>query len=193
MIVYLDDFEIIDENKINKEMNELKETIVELEKKLKNEKDNNKLLEKKIIDLKNELNEEIKKNKNVKENVEMKNINLNELNKESLCKLIYEKENEIKILKRKLSRFPFELKEKEKLMSVTFSTRDENIYHSIICKNTDKFNIIENKFYETFSEYAESEKYFIVNGNKVNRAKTLEYNKIKDNDIIILYQIEYYE
>ena len=87
----------------------------------------------------------------------MKNINLNELNKESLYKKIYEKNNEIKILKTKLSRFPFELNEAEKLMSVTFSMKNENIYHSIICKSTDKFNIIENKFYEAYSEYAETE------------------------------------
>ena len=120
----------------------------------------------------------------------MKKFNLNELNKKSLSKRIFEKDNEIKILKAKLSRFPFELNESEKLISVTFSTRDENIYYSIICKNTDKFNIIENKFYKAYSEYAETDNYFIVNGNKVNSSKTLEYNKSKNNDIIILYQIE---
>ena len=105
---------LIDETKINNEMNELKEKINELKKELKKEKDKNKLLEKQIINLKNELNEEIKKNKDVKENVEIKNMNLNKLNKESkesLYKMIFEKENEIKILKTKLSRFPFELNE----------------------------------------------------------------------------------
>ena len=180
----------IDETKINKEMNELKEKIKELENKLKNEKDKNKLLEKQIFDLKNELNKEISKNKDINKNIEMKNLNLNELNKESLYKMIIEKDNEIKILKTKLNRFPFELNESEKLMSIIFTTSEQKFYHSIICKNTDKFNIIENKFYDTYSDYSETENYFIVNGNKVNRAKTLEYNKIKNNDIIILYQIE---
>jgi len=181
---------LIDETKINKEMNELKEKIKDLENKLKIEKDKNKLLEKQIVDLKNELNKEINKNKDAKENIEVKNINLNELNKESLYKMIFEKDNEIKILKAKLSRFPFELNESEKLISVIFTTSEQKFYHSIICKNTDKFNIIENKFYDAYSDYAETENYFIVNGNKVNRAKTLEFNKIKSNDIIILYQIE---
>ena len=185
-----EDKKLIDVTKINKEMNELKEKNIELEKKLKKEKDKNKLLEKQIVDLKNELNEEIKKNKDAKENTEIKNLNLNELNKESLYKMIFDKDSEIKILKSKLSRFPFELNESEKLMSVTFSTRDESIFHTIICRSTDKFNVIENKFYDAFPEYSETENHFIVNGNKVNKAKTLEYNKIKNNDIIILYQIE---
>ena len=52
---------LIDETKINKEMKELKEKIIELEKELKKEKDKNKLLENKIMDLEDKLNEEIKK------------------------------------------------------------------------------------------------------------------------------------
>ena len=128
---------LIDETKINKEMNELKEKIEDLENKLNNEKNKNKLLEKQIVDLKKELN---KKNRDTKENIEIKNNSIKDLNKESLNKMIIEKDNEIKILKAKLSRFPFELNESEKLISVTFRTRDENIYYSIICKNTDKFN-----------------------------------------------------
>ena len=75
-------------------------------------------------------------------------------------------------------------------MSAIFITSEEEIYHSIICKNTDKFNIIENKFYDAYSDYAETENYFIVNRNKIKRGKSLEYNKIKNNDIIILYQNE---
>ena len=109
----------------------------------------------------------------------MKNINLNELNQESLYKMKFEKENEIRILKAKLSRFPFDINESEKLMSVNFTTKEQKLYHSVICKNTDKFNIKEKKIYESYSDYSETENYFIVNGNKVNRAETLENNNIK--------------
>ena len=56
---------LIDETKINKEMKELKEKIIELEKEIKKEKDKNKLLENKIMDLEDKLNEEIKKNKDI--------------------------------------------------------------------------------------------------------------------------------
>ena len=99
-----------------KEINELKNKINELEKELKKEKDKNKLLEQNIINsdiLKKKLNEEINKNKDLKKSIEIQNIN--ELNK-----IIIEKEKKINYLEKKLSRFPFELEEEEKLMSVIF-------------------------------------------------------------------------
>jgi len=170
----------------SKEINELKNKINELEKELKKEKDKNKLLEQNIINsdiLKKKLNEEINKNKDLKKSIEIQNIN--ELNK-----IIIEKEKKINNLEKKLSRFPFELEEEEKLMSVIFTTVDQKFHYSIICKNTDIFNSIENKLYNSFSEYSETENYFFVNGSKINKVKSLEYNKIKNNDLIILNQID---
>ena len=78
------------------------------------------------------------------------------------------------------------------MMSVIFRSLDQKILYSIICKNTDKFNKLENKIYELklFEEYAESDNYFIVNGKKVIKHKTLEENKIKDNDIILINKNE---
>ena len=103
---------------------------------------------------------------------------------------ILEKDNEIKILKSKLSRFPFELNEDEILMSIIFTSSDQNFYHSIICKNTEKFNTLENKLYDMYSEYSESGNYFLVNGREIKKAETLEQNKINNNDIIVLNIIE---
>ena len=62
------------------------------------------------------------------------------------------------------------------MMSVIFKSLDEKLLYSIICKNTDKFNKLENKIYEIkdFEEYADCDNYFIVNGNKVIKHKTLE-------------------
>jgi len=127
------------------------------------------------------LNEEIDKNKDLKKNIEMKDINIKELNQ-----IIIEKEKKINILEIKLSRFPFELKEKDKLMSVIFTSLEEQFYYSIICKNTDSFDTIKSKLYDAFPEYSETENYFTVNGNRINKVKTLEYNKINNNDLIIL-------
>ena len=127
------------------------------------------------------MNEEIDKNKDLKKNIEMKDINIKELNQ-----IIIEKEKKINILEIKLSRFPFELKEKDKLMSVIFTSLEEQFYYSIICKNTDSFDTIKSKLYDAFPEYSETENYFTVNGNRINKVKTLEYNKINNNDLIIL-------
>jgi len=73
-------------------------------------------------------------------------------------------------------------------MSIIFTTLDQKFYYSIICKNTDKFNIIENKLYDAYSEYSETNNFFIVGGITINKVKTLEENKIKNSDIILLSQ-----
>ena len=117
------------------------------------------------------------------------NTNITSLN-EKIIKLmeeIKEKENEIKELK---LAFPFELKKDEKLISVIFISLDQKIHYSLICKNKDKFNILENLLYEKFPEYQESENYFMANGKKINRFKTLEENKIGNSDLIHLFKIE---
>ena len=160
------------------EIDELKQRIKKLEEELDKEKNKNKMLEQNIINLKKELKKE--KDKDL-----TKNININKLNQ-----IIVEKENKINTLEKKLSRFPFELNEREKLISVIFISLDQNLYYSIICKNTDRFDTIEKKLYDVYSEYSETENYFTVNGNEINKLKTLEDNKIKNNDLIILNQIK---
>ena len=100
-----------------------------------------------------------------------------------LVRELREKEKEIKILK---SALPFEIKQGEKLMSIIFISVDQKIHHSFICKNTDIFTNLEKSLYDVFPEYGESENYFLLNGGKINKYKSLEYNKIKDSDIITL-------
>ena len=51
-------------------------------------------------------------------------------------------------LNEKLSRYPFELKKNEKMISLIFTSDDKKIHFSIICKNTEKFNQLEEKIYE---------------------------------------------
>ena len=46
--------------------------------------------------------------------------------------------------------------------------------------------MIENILYDIYPEYIENENYFIVNGNKINKNKTIEQNNIKYSDIVIL-------
>ena len=94
---------------------------------------------------------------------------------------VKQKEKEIKELK---SKFPFELSIGEKLMTIIFTSTDQKIHYSFICKNTDKFSRLEALLYEIYPEYKESENYFIANGIKVNRFKNLEENRIKNSDVI---------
>ena len=85
---------------------------------------------------------------------------------------------------------PFEVSIGDKLMSVIFISSDENIHYSIICKNNDNFSRLEKVLYDEYPEYKETENYFIVNGKKINRFKTLEENNIKNNSVITLQQID---
>jgi len=62
---------------------------------------------------------------------------------------------------------------------------DQNINLPIIIKNTEHFSKVEQILYEK-NHNMEADYFFLVNGNKINRMKTLEENKIKNNDILTL-------
>ena len=74
----------------------------------------------------------------------------------------------------------------EKLFRIKFISIDQNINFSTVAKNTDNFAKLEAALYEKFPKYKETENYFLVNGKKLNKHKTLDENKIKDNDILTL-------
>ena len=75
-------------------------------------------------------------------------------------------------------------------MSIIFLSVDQKIHHSFVYKNTDIFAEIEQKLYVEYPEYKEEENYFITNGYKVNRFKSLDENNIKSSDKITLNIID---
>ena len=149
---------------INK-INELEKYIKELESKIK-EKD-------RII------NEEKIKNENLNKKLkELQNISNNNLEINNIIEL----KNEIKLF-REYNNFS----EGEKLISIKFASEEQDIDYSVIIKNTEIFSKIEFMLYNKYPKYTETENYFLVGGNKVNKHKSLETNNIKNNDIITLY------
>ena len=58
----------------------------------------------------------------------------------------------------------------------------------ILCKNTQKFTELEEKLYNDYPQYSKSNNYFMINGNIVNKNKSLDENKIRNSDVIILTQ-----
>ena len=150
-----------------------------------------------INKLKKELEKERLKNEELaKRNEELeKLIKISNLNKgdksinNNITELLQEiklKNEEISQLKELKSRYPFELLNGEKLISVIFTSIDQKIHYSIICKNTDIFSKIEKELYDEYPEYGEEENYFMANGKKIIKHKTLDYNKIHNSDIITL-------
>ena len=177
----------------------MKERIHELELKCNN-----------IINLEDEINILRKKNKELLEKINQLEISSNiEINKtkefnEEIKQLnhkitikdkmisesfeqIMEKDKIIKEYESKKSQFPFDFATGEKILTIIFMSIDESIIFPIVCKNTDIFCIIENKFYQKYSEYKDLDTYFFSNGKKINKNKSLDENNIKNNDIITIF------
>lgn len=152
----------VEENKnLISELTEGKNEISRLNNELIKEKNNNEKLNKKIIEIEKQLNEE----------------------KEKYLKELKEKDKIIEDLK---LRYPFPLLQGEKLMTVNFVSHDDKIHYSIICKNSDQFIRLEKLLYEKYPCFSNSEYNFFVKGNKIMKDKSLDYNNINNNEIILI-------
>jgi hypothetical protein len=174
---------------LKKQVLEYQEEILQLKKDLKKEQNKSELLEKKA----KELEQLLKDEKELKIKIQEKGINSNDNNTNKLIEIYEElqkKDKQIQELKDIISRYPIELSKDEKLMTLIFISFDQRIHNAIICKNTDLFSKVEKSLYNEYPEYEENENYFTVNGVKINRHKTLEENKIKNNNIITLNSLE---
>ena len=190
--------ELVQENQnLNLNNNLFMNNIKKAKEELENEKDNNKNLEKRKIELEEIISiKEAKLNENkIKfEELNKKKIfleNLIESNendtKSKLIKLYEElksKENEIKEIE---SRYPVSLSKGEKLICVIFMSTDQSVHYPIICKASELFTKLEELLYEKYPELSEKDNIFLANGSKINRFKTIESNGIKYGDIITFF------
>ena len=160
-----------------------------------------------INELKRQLNEEriknqnlINENNNLKNNINNLNNNINYLNNQ-----ISNYINQIQLLQNQINDNNLNnnniknnyinassIKLGEKILSINFvSMGFQDIGHySLPCKNTDLFVKLEEKLNNDFPQLKDKETYFLVNGRRIKRFKTLDENKIKSNDIINLFLIE---
>ena len=78
------------------------------------------------------------------------------------------------------------IKEEDKII-IEFTSMDQTIIDlPILCKKTDKFNIVKNIILNNYPELKDRNIYFLVNGGVVEEIKTLEQNKIKTNSKILI-------
>ena len=77
----------------------------------------------------------------------------------------------------------------EKILAVNFvSMGSQDIGHyNLICKNIDLFVSLEKRLYKDFPKFKDYNTYFEVNGHSIKRFKTMDENKIKNNDIINIF------
>ena len=110
-------------------------------------------------------------------------------------KRIQEKENNyinrIKELEKEIEKYKnYFLKPGEKLINIKFTSIDQKINFNTMVKNTENFEKLEASLYQKYPKYKDTENYFFVHGKKLNKHRTLEENKIKDNDILTLGKID---
>ena len=126
-------------------------------------------------------------------NNEIKNININEIKK--LREEIIQKENQINRLKLELQNEKNKNNKKlidlNDILAINFISTDQKINkYPISCFKTDRFAEIEEKLYQEFDEFRETNNTFIVNGTTVLRFKKMSENNIKNGDTIQLIQNE---
>ena len=139
---------------------------------------------------KNKINELENKIKNLELIIKEKDNIINQYNK---LKELYNTSNnnnyvnKIKELVKEIEKYKaYCLLPGEKLLTIKFISIDQKINFNTVAKNTDNFTKLESSLYEKYPKYKETENYFLVNGKKLNKHKTLDENKIKDNDVLTL-------
>jgi len=151
-----------------------KNTIFTLEKE---EKENNKIEEEK--DKKKKLEENLIRFREKEKEKELNKKEMELKQKEINPKYeVDEKESDI------YNRF----KENQIVIKIMTSSQDVNL--AIACDKNDKFEKIEDLFYERYRKYKNVEKFFLANGIIIDRLKTLKENNIRDNDNIILHLVK---
>ena len=71
---------------------------------------------------------------------------------------------------------------------IVFTSVDQKIIVGIACSGNSTFAEVEEKLYQEYPEYRETNNTFISNGNTILRFKTINQNKIENGRPIILYQ-----
>ncbi len=126
-------------------------------------------------------------------NAEIKNITNNEIKK--LKDEINQKENQINKLKIELQKEKNKTNKKmidyNDMIAINFISTDQKINKfPISCVKTDRFAEIEEKLYQEFEEFRETNNTFIVNGTTILRFKKMSENNIKNGDTIQLIKNE---
>ena len=160
----------------------------------KNEYDKLKKEYDKLKDDNEKLNNELIKAKKLISNIDNKsneNANLNEII--NLKNIILQKDNEILNLKLKLQNIDNNNNKSvnyNDILFVHFISSDQNINCGIKCLKTDTFAEVEEKLYQKYEEYRETNNNFIAKGRIILRFKKIFENNINDGDKIELLKLE---
>ena len=106
---------------------------------------------------------------------------INEIN--NLKQIISQKDNKIKELKLKI---PSDKVNRKDIIVVNFVSADEVIRCGIPCLPDDTIADVEEKLYQKFNKYRDTNNILIFNGRVISRFKKVRENNIHDGDTIII-------
>ena len=153
-----------------------------------------------ITKLNSELQKYINENKNLKlqnnqMNINMQNykINNNEIKnlKDEIINLKYQldlKDNEIKYLRLKKNVKP--IYDINDIIVINFISGDNSINRGIKCLADETFAEAEERLYQIYDEYRNTNNIFLFKGNQILRFKKIKENKIHDGDQIQLVKYD---
>ena len=79
-------------------------------------------------------------------------------------------------------------KENNKTIGVKFLSQDQSIDFLIACKTSDPFSLIESRLYRQYPDLENKDITFTANGIVIDRAASIEKNKIKHGNCILIIE-----
>ena len=108
-------------------------------------------------------------------------MNINEIN--NLRQIIIQKDKEINELKLKI---PNEYVKMKNIMVINFLSTDQNIRCGIPCLADDTIAEVEEKLYQQFNEFRNTNNILLFGGNTILRFKKVRENNIHNGDTILI-------
>ena len=124
---------------------------------------------------------------NKKEN---SNIKILEDENKNLKNKLYLKENELNEMKLKIKNNKNKFVNFDDVMVINFESTDSSIHEGIQCLGTDTFAEVEERLYQKYDEFRNTNNMFTFNGRTILRFKSLKENNIRNGDKVILIKIE---
>ena len=115
---------------------------------------------------------------------------LSELNQE-INNRDYNYRKEINDLKLKLSKYEYDVEVNlHDMIVINFNSEDGRMRYAMQCLKTETFAQVEEKLYDKYREYKNTNNKFISNGRNILRFKTVEENNIRNGDTVQFQVIE---
>ena len=185
-----------EKEKLKSDLNYYKTEYEKLKKENNKLQDENTIFHNELIKINKiiaEFSNNTKDNNNLNEITNLKNIICNK-DKEiiNLKNIIVSKESEIMNLKLQLqnNNVNKQLFNIDDVMVINFYSEDKNINYGIKCLKTDTFAEVEEKLYQKYPDYRNTNNNFVAKERIVLRFKKIFENGIIDSDMIQLIKIE---